>query len=115
MKNFIKKLSNFIFFLIVFFLINNLINIIFIKNQKLPLTNTSILIVGDSHTKKSLNPYYLKNSSNISQYAEPYVLTLWKLKKIFETYIPDTIVIGFSPHNISQFNDFKSTRSYWVS
>ena len=111
MKNFIKKSLNFIFFLIVFFLINSLINIIFIKNQKLPLKKTSILIVGDSHTKKSLNPYYLKNSSNISQYAEPYVLTLWKLKKIFETYIPDTIIIGFSPHNSSQFNDFKFSNS----
>ena len=115
MKNFIKKSLKFIFFLIVFFLINSLINIVLIKKQKLTLEKTSILIVGDSHTQKSLNPYYLINSSNISQYAEPYALTLWKLKKIFETYIPDTIIIGFSPHNISQFNEFKFSNSKWAN
>jgi hypothetical protein len=45
--------------------------------------------------------------------AEPYILTFWKLKKIFNSIIPDTLIIGFAPHNISQFNDLKFSNETW--
>jgi len=115
MKLFIKNSVIFIFILITYFLINCTINFFNIQNQLLPLTKTSILIVGDSHTQKSLDPNLFDNASNISQYAEPYLLTFWKLKKIFETFTPDTIIIGFSPHNISEFNDLKFSNSKWAN
>ena len=85
------------------------------NKQIVPIKDENILIAGDSHTQKSLNPEYFVSAQNISQSAEPYVLTYWKLKKIFNSYIPDTLIIGFAPHNISQFNDFKFSNEKWSS
>ena len=115
MNRFLKKLSKFAIILLGFFLFNSLINFCIIKKQNLPLEKTNILIVGDSHTKRSMNPNYFNNASNICQNAEPYILTYWKIKKIFNSFTPDTIVIGFSPHNISKFNDFKFSSSNWAN
>ncbi len=85
----------------------------FYKNQTVPIKTTSVLIVGDSHTQRSLNPKCFNDAQNISQLAEPYFLTYWKLKKIFKSYIPDTLIIGFAPHNISEFNDLKLSNKKW--
>lgn len=92
-----------------------MINNFIYNNQSVELNNTSILIVGDSHPQKSINPRYFKDAQNISQPAEPYILTYWKLKKIFNSYIPDTLIIGLAPHNISQFNDLKFSNDKWSS
>ena len=40
-------------------------------------------------------------------------MTYWKLEKIFENFVPDTVILGFSPHNISQFNDLKFSDKTW--
>ena len=55
----------------------------------------------------SLNPKLLYNTINISQGAEPYVLTYWKLKEILMLNKIDTLILGFAPHNISEYNDKK--------
>lgn len=74
------------------------------------LENTSILIIGDSHPRRSINPKYFDNAKNISRDAEPFVITYWKLKKIFKSNVPDTIIIGFAPHNISKSNDLNFSK-----
>ncbi|UII23882.1 hypothetical protein [Fulvivirga ligni] len=114
MKYFIKKLGFFCFAVGLFFTINSTINLFFIKNNAPLLKGADILIVGDSHTERSLNPDLFASAENISQPAEPYVLTYWKLKSIFKTYKPDTLVLGFSHHNISSFNDRKFSDKTWA-
>ena len=90
-------------------------NYVFYNNQTISLKNTAVLIAGDSHPQTSLNPKYFDDAQNIAQPAEPYVLTYWKLKKIFNSYIPDTLIIGFAPQNISKFNDLKFSNEKWSS
>lgn len=89
------------------------INYIIYNGQTIPINKNNVLIVGDSHPQTSLNPEYFNDAQNISQLAEPYILTYWKLKSIFKSYIPDTLIIGFAPHNISQFNDLKFSDQKW--
>lgn len=79
------------------------------------IPKSNILIAGDSHPQRSLNPKYFHDAQNISQSAEPYVLTYWKLKKIVQSISPDTLIIGLAPHNISQFNDLKFSEQLWAS
>ncbi|UII24844.1 hypothetical protein LVD15_16205 [Fulvivirga maritima] len=114
MKKFIRKFSFFCFSLAIYFSTNCIVNIILIKRSVPKLTYTNILIVGDSHTQKSLNPKLLGSAQNISQPAEPYVLTFWKLKQIFKSYKPDTLILGFAHHNISLFYDLKFSDRNWA-
>jgi hypothetical protein len=115
MQKFLSKVIIFMMFPILYFGANMMINYLFYTNQPIPVIKTNILIAGDSHPQKSLNPEYFNNAQNISQPAEPYVLTYWKLKNIFHSYIPDTLIIGFAPHNISEFNDLKFSNENWSS
>jgi hypothetical protein len=89
------------------------VNYFIYTNQSIPVLGKGILIAGDSHTQTSLNPKYFSKAENISQPAEPYVLTFWKLKRILNTHNPDTLILGFAPHNISQFNDLKFSHHKW--
>lgn len=113
MREFIKRLFFYACILTMYFAINVLINKSIIKKHALGLDQKNILIVGDSHPQRSLNPKLFHSAQNISQSAEPCVLTYWKLDKIFESYIPDTLIIGISPHTISAFNDFKFSDKTW--
>jgi len=92
-----------------------IINYLIYTSQPVSIDNTRVLIVGDSHTKYSLNPDFFEDAQNISQSAESYVLTYWKLKKIFQSHHPDTLILGFAPQNISQFNDYKFSNEKWSS
>ncbi len=113
MKRFILKSVGVISIPILYLGINMIVNYFYYHNQEIPLKKASILIAGDSHPEKSLNPRFFSNAQNISQPAEPYVLTYWKLKTIFKSQVPDTLILGFAPHNISQFNDLKFSHNRW--
>ncbi len=93
--------------------LNVLVNFIIWKNQKPPLKEATTIIAGDSHPMTSLNPKLLYNTINISQGAEPYVLTYWKLKEILMLNKIDTLILGFAPHNISEFNDKKFLNKFY--
>jgi hypothetical protein len=69
--------------------------------------NTNILIAGDSHPLKALNAKLFYSAENVSQPAEPLVVTYWKLKYMLQRIKVDTLLIGFSYHNFSAFNDIK--------
>jgi hypothetical protein len=113
MKRFITRTILFLAFPLLYFGGNMIINYFIYTSQSENIDNTRILILGDSHPKTSLNPDFFENAQNISQTAEPYVLTYWKLKNIFKSYQPDTLILGFAPHNISQFNDYKFSNKKW--
>jgi len=86
-----------------------MINYMIYSEQQPELDNCRILITGDSHIQLGLNPDLFSSAQNISQLSEPSVISFWKLKKIFNSYIPDTVIIGLSPHNLSsEFNNMFS-------
>ena len=113
MKKFFKNISFFLLGLIIIFVINFSVNYLIIKNSEIKLKSSKMLIIGDSHTRRSINPILLNNAQNISQNAEPYIITYWKLKTVVKKVDPDTVLIGFAPHNISDFNDLKFSDKTW--
>lgn len=113
MKKFLSNSLTFIFLPLLYFSLNGLVNYCIYLNHNSGLKEANILIVGDSHPQKSLDPRFFSNAANISQIGEPYILTYWKLKKILKEHKPDTVIIGFAPHNISAFNDLKFSKKKW--
>lgn len=107
MLRFVKNILIFLVIPIILFGLNISINKYFSNNEPLDIKRSKVLICGDSHTQKGINPVFFNDAQNISQSAEPYVLSFWKLRKIFNNYLPDTIILGFGPHNFARFNDFK--------
>jgi len=115
MKRFGKTILRYFLFLIIAFGTIALTNFLIIFISKAPLPQTNVLIAGDSHTQCSLNPKLFKSAVNISQSAEPYVITFWKLKYILDNNKPDVLLLGFGHHNISAFNDIKFKNKIWSS
>jgi hypothetical protein len=77
---------------------------------------STCLIMGDSHPKCALNPALIPNRTNISQSAEPYFISQFKLPYLHQNnpHI-NTVILGLSPHNISGFNDFKLSDPLWCT
>lgn len=114
MRKFLIKILIFLLFPTAYFGINALVNFYMISGHKAEISQKRILIAGDSHPMTSLNPELFESANNISQSAEPYVITFWKLKKIFAEARPDTLLLGFAPHNFSGFNDQKFSDRLWA-
>lgn len=115
MKKFLLRTLLFILLLGIYAGINYLINSYIISKQKIDLGGINTLIIGDSHTARSINPKLFASARNISQTAEPYYITFWKLQAVFENNKIDTLILGFSHHNISGFNDKKLSNRIWSS
>ena len=113
MKKFVQQVLVFSLFLLAYFVLMGLINYYIYTQQNCIVKEHTILIAGDSQTRRGINPELFDDAINISQPAEPYVITYWKLKKIFKSASPDTLIIGFGPHNLSAFNDFKFWEEKW--
>jgi len=113
MRKFLKNIGFFLLGLKIIFIVNFSINYLIIENCEIKIKRSNILIIGDSHVRRSINPNLLNNSQNISQNAEPYIITYWKLKSVVKKVDPDTVLIGFAPHNISYFNDLKFSDKIW--
>ncbi len=78
--------------------------------------DTKVLIAGDSHPRRALNPAVIDESVNVSQDAEPYFITYYKLKDILESNPGiEAVVLGFAHHNLSSFNDQKLRAQPWAS
>lgn len=88
-----------------YFSIILLTNRIIFLNASPPITKSNIIILGDSHPQTAINPNYFFSAQNISQGAEPIVVSFWKLRYLVENVKFDTLIMGFSYQNISQFND----------
>ena len=86
-----------------------------IIQHKFKIQPTRVLIVGDSYPEKAINPNLFESANNIAQSAEPYMITFKKLKRVLKEINPDTIILGFSYHNISAFNDYKLVDSKFSS
>lgn len=106
MKLFISKGFIFIAILLSYFFCNYKINKFFIDLYP-PKLNATTLIMGDSHTLNGIDPSAFSNARNIASPNEPYLSTYFKLSYLHRLYKIDTILLGFSPHNISDFNEKK--------
>lgn len=113
MRIFILKSILFLAILFLYFAVNIGINVYYYTNSEIVLNGKNVLIAGDSHTRRSLNPEFFNSAQNISQQAEPMVVTFWKLKNILESNKPDTLLLGFSPSNISALGDQKFSNEKW--
>ena len=115
MKLFFKNIILFILGLSLFFGVNSIINYIIIANTDSNIQRSKVLIIGDSHLQKALDPNLIDYAQNICQGDEPYILTFWKLKKVFNKVMPNKVIVGFAPHNISAQNDLKFSKRKWSS
>ena len=112
MRKFLLRSTLFISILVAYLVANYLINrILIIKNP--PKVHAATLVMGDSHTMTSIDPGLLKRAQNISQSAEPYPVSYFKLKELIKFNKIDTIYLGFSFQNISAFNDKKFSDPEW--
>jgi hypothetical protein len=114
MNKFLKKTLLLFLYALIYVIITTVFNLLNIKKNKVSLADTEILIVGDSHIKKAVNPKFIPKSRNISQLGEPLILTYWKLKEILNANSVRVIVLGFAPHNISYLNDLKFVDKRWA-
>lgn len=114
MKHFLKKVVIFHCLLLLFFIVNTVSNYLIFKYSKVPVKKAGIWVVGDSHPQKGFSPTVLGSAENIAKPGEPYVISFWKLKYIFKQRHPDTVIIGFSQHNFSTFNDLKFSDAKWA-
>ena len=114
MRRFILKVTLFMAIPILYFMLCMAVNYFIYSSQPPKLAKSRVLIAGDSHAEKSLNPWLFSSAENISQPAEPYFLTYWKIRNVLRYYSPDTIIVGFAHHNISAFNDLKVGKHSWA-
>ena len=110
MEKFLRKIFKFLLFLSFVLLLIGLFNCFFYIKNKPVLHKKTVLAMGDSHILKSFNKDLFVNAVNMAQTAEPYVFTYWKLKKTIDGIQPDSLFLGFSPHNISMTQYFKLSK-----
>ncbi len=114
MTRFLVRLSLFTGLIIGYLAVLFIVNTLIIEIQKKQLKRSvNVLLAGDSHMQKSVNPMGLTNAMSIAQTAEPYIATYWKLKYLESTIDYDTLVLSFAPHNFSSFNDLKFIHKTW--
>lgn len=93
--------------------VNYVINSRRIANNPPPLKPVRVLVIGDSHVEKGIDPALFASANNIAQSAEPYYITYWKLLECLRHIHPDTVLLGFNRHHLSGFNDKKLYDAYW--
>ena len=114
MIQFIKKSILFSSILFVILLCVCITNLFIHAYSEFPVRKSNIIVLGDSHTEKAINPTYFQSLKNVSQPSEPYILSYWKLQELTKRTQIDTLILGFAPHNIASFNDEKFKDSKWA-
>lgn len=115
MRKFIKKVLLYLLIPSIYIGANFLLNTQILKTAIPNVKPAKVLILGDSHFRRAMNPTYFQSAINVSQQGEPYVASFWKLKKLQPIVQPDTVFIAFSPYNIGIVNDLKFTNPMWAT
>lgn len=113
MNKFIKNVFLFLSTLAFCLMMNFLINLLIIRVSPNPLGGTKTLIIGDSHTEKSLDPTMFDSTMNISQPGETIINSYWKLKHLLPISEVKTVVLAVSHHNLSKNEDLKYLKEGW--
>lgn len=110
MKKFIKRLSLFMLIIIVFVIVDILIQkvTLFTDDDMKLAKNINSLIIGHSHPAFAYNTRYINNSFNIAESGEAYVYTYFKVKRVIENNPQiKRVYIEFTNNNISyEMNDW---------
>ncbi|SDH02714.1 hypothetical protein [Psychroflexus sediminis] len=107
MKKFINKVVFFISPLIIIPLLIWPLDKLILKRNISEFTN-NVIILGDSHSETGINDKLNVQLNNISQSSETYFFSYFKLKKIISVNKPSKIILGFSTHNLTFFQDEKT-------
>lgn len=91
------------------------LNTLIFHHARAAVGKADVLIAGDSHLQKALDPRRFVSAENTCQPAEPYVVTYWKLRYLFQRQAPRVLLLGFSHHHISAFNDRKFWDAQWAT
>lgn len=110
-RRFIIQVLKFAVALVIYNVLMLGINLYLIKKSDLGITSAT-LIMGDSYTQTGIDENVI-SARNISQSAEPYYISYWKLKHILKYYTPDSLILGYSYQNISTYNDIKLKDDRW--
>ncbi|MCB9203357.1 MAG: hypothetical protein H6603_00145 [Flavobacteriales bacterium] len=115
MRKFALRLTVFSMMLISSFVASYFFNTHSQYRTRLDDKHFNILIVGDSHVRRGINPKRLTNADNICQPAEPYVISFWKLQEALKRSSIDTVILGFTHHTLSSYNEMKFSDPEWSS
>lgn len=114
MRDFIKSFAQFSALVLTYFLVMLIINTYIAKQQDIKVNNANYFVAGSSFLEHAIDPSLHQGVENICTSAEPYYLTFLKLEKLFKKNIkPKILLLGFSPHNLSTFNERKLSDPYW--
>ena len=117
MKKLLKSLIIFsapiIILVLLFFMVIIGISELVVKNsnQYKYSGNIDILFLGDSHITNAVIDSLIPNSLNASKTSETYYYTFQKLKFISSKSNIKSVVLGYSYHNISAYQDFYTNGS----
>jgi len=105
-KIFIVRL---IFFLILITAVLLLISVYNLRQiQKGPNLSKHNFVLGDSHPMRAIHPDVFYNWDFLTNPSEPYSITFLKLKFLLNSNVRiDSIILGYSIHSLSSFNDKK--------
>lgn len=113
---FAKRCILFLLLLVIVALIMFLINRQLIDSHPYRVNNNIVTVItGDSHTDAALSPIRIGKSVNISKKAEPTFESFYKIKHVLmHNDNIQNVVVGFSYHNLSEFNDRKLSDETWA-
>ncbi len=114
MNSFLKTISLFFIILLGYLAATFSFNTYQIDTIKIPFDHTSVLIVGDSYFERAINPELFIDAQNISQSAEPLFVSYWKIKYLSQKIKIDTLLLSFSHHSFSGYNDQKLEDKTWA-
>lgn len=115
MKLFLKQVLIFTSILLMYCGIMFFINLHYIHKPMPRIAKKRILIVGDSHARKGIDPALMPSAYNIALDAQPYCITYWTLQKVLKNYGCDTLIISFAYNNLSTMNDKKFIDKEWAA
>lgn len=101
MGDFLRRGLFFALFLFVYFGINGAINYINLRSFTPSIQKRNIIILGDSHAERGIDPSLFYDAENYALPGEPYYITYWKLQKINQIAQIDTLILSFAPHNLA--------------
>ena len=105
MKRFLRRSAIFMAGILVYCLTMVVINQVIFALSTVPLHRSRVLIAGDSHLMRSLDPSVFEDAQNICRSAESYAVTYWKLQQVLDVVRPDTVILSLSPANLSSYSD----------
>ncbi|MCB0794965.1 MAG: hypothetical protein KDB88_09525 [Flavobacteriales bacterium] len=76
-------------------------------SQNRTVIQERMLFMGDSQMRNAVAPRFFRDARNVSQVAEPMVMTRMKLERFLAESERDTIVVGVGAQTLSRYQELK--------